>query len=244
MFESRAFLSDLPVTLVTGYLGSGKTTYINERLSDANGVRYAVMVNDFGELNIDAELIAASTERTISLTNGCVCCSLADDMDAAMEQVQQLAHELDWVLFEASGVADPERIKTKIEARPGFALREFLTIIDVTRIKSLAKDKYIGQHIKRQLQLTHPSTPDSTNVQGIEYGTRLSKTDLLSAAAIADVQSWLAHFNSNNESDCDDAGKSDGMPRFFTRTVEKTGFLNREILSRLDVGDGAEVDIP
>ena len=53
MFESRAFLSDLPVTLVTGYLGSGKTTYINERLSDAHGVRYAVMVNDFGELNID-----------------------------------------------------------------------------------------------------------------------------------------------------------------------------------------------
>ena len=229
MFESRAFLSDLPVTLVTGYLGSGKTTYINERLSDAHGVRYAVMVNDFGELNIDAELIAASTERTISLTNGCVCCSLADDMDAAMEQVQQLAHELDWVLFEASGVADPERIKTKIEARPGFALREFLTIIDVTRIKSLAQDKYIGQHIKRQLQLTHPSTPDSTNVQDIEYGTRLSKTDLLSAAAIADVQSWLAHFNSNNESDCDDARKSDGMPRFFTRTVEKTGFLNRKI---------------
>ncbi|MDG1834202.1 MAG: GTP-binding protein, partial [Pseudomonadales bacterium] len=49
MFKSRAFLSDLPVTLVTGYLGSGKTTYINERLSDAHGVRYAVMVNDFGE---------------------------------------------------------------------------------------------------------------------------------------------------------------------------------------------------
>ena len=232
MFESQAFLSDLPVTLVTGYLGSGKTTYINERLSDANGVRYAVMVNDFGELNIDAELIAASTERTISLTNGCVCCSLADDMDAAMEQVQELAHELDWVLFEASGVADPERIKTKIEARPGFALKEFLTIIDVTRIKSLAKDKYIGQHIKRQLQLTHPSTSDSTNVQGIEYGTRLSKTDLLSAAAIADVQSWLTSFNLNNQPDCDNAKKSDGVPKFFTRTVEKTGFLNRKMLER------------
>ena len=111
MFESRAFLSDLPVTLVTGYLGSGKTTYINERLSDAHGVRYAVMVNDFGELNIDAELIAASTERTISLTNGCVCCSLADDMDAAMEQVQQLAQELE----QEEEVITPQRLFLKLQ---------------------------------------------------------------------------------------------------------------------------------
>ncbi len=66
MSDSVAFLSDLPVTLVTGYLGSGKTTYINERLENADGVRYAVMVNDFGELNIDAELIKASTEKTLA----------------------------------------------------------------------------------------------------------------------------------------------------------------------------------
>ena len=72
---------DLPVTLITGYLGSGKTTFINQRLLNADGVRYAVLVNDFGELNIDAELIKTSTERTISMINGCVCCSLAADMD-------------------------------------------------------------------------------------------------------------------------------------------------------------------
>ncbi len=232
MSDSVAFLSDLPVTLVTGYLGSGKTTYINERLENADGVRYAVMVNDFGELNIDAELIKASTEKTISLTNVCVCCSLADDMDTAMEQVQQLAQDLDWVLFEASGVADPERIKTKIEARPGFALKEFLTLIDVTRIKSLVKDKYIGQHIKRQLQLTNPSAREASRAHEISYGMRLSKTDLLSTAAITEIRAWLADFNLNSKTSCDAATMNDGLPSFFTRTIEKTGLLNRGVLER------------
>ena len=241
MVNSPNLLSDLPVTLVTGYLGSGKTTYINQRLANAEGVRYAVMVNDFGELNIDAELIAASTEKTISLTNGCVCCSLADDMDAAMEQVQQLRSELDWVLFEASGVADPERIKTKIEARPGFALQEFLTLIDVTRIKTLVKDKFIGQHIRRQLQLLRPSTTESANSQIIEYGARLTKTDLVSEAVLSGTQTWLAEFQVDDKYNRDTSCGNSGLPQFYTRIVESTTPLNRGALEHWLSTLGSEI---
>ena len=216
MPESQYMLSELPVTLVTGYLGSGKTTFINQRLLNAKGLRYAVLVNDFGELNIDAELIATATDKTISLTNGCVCCSIADDMDAAMEQVQQLGHEIDWVLFEASGVADPERIRTRIEARPGFTLEEFLTLIDVTRIKSLVNDKFVGQHIRRQLQLSHRKNESQSNSHLIEFGTRLTKSDLISETELSDIKTWVMTFNN----DRDQTSISTGLPNFFTSTVE------------------------
>ena len=70
-------MHDLPLTLVGGYLGSGKTTWINARLAAAGGVRFAVMVNDFGDLNVDAALIADQGAHTVELTNGCVCCSIS-----------------------------------------------------------------------------------------------------------------------------------------------------------------------
>ena len=93
---------DLPVTVIAGYLGSGKTRYINQRLNQANGVRYAVLVNDFGELEIDVNLIQSRNTMSISLVNGCVCCSFANDMNKALEEVSSMQHNLDWVLLEAT----------------------------------------------------------------------------------------------------------------------------------------------
>lgn len=221
---SAANLANLPVTLVTGYLGSGKTTFINQRLKHAEGVRYAVLVNDFGELNIDAELIEAETGNTISLTNGCVCCSLADDMGAALEQVQQMSHMLDWVLFEASGVADPERIRTKIEARPGFELKEFLTLVDTTRIRKLVNDKFVGQHIRRQLQLCEPAHNRTDDIGAVKYCTQLTKTDLISETELAEIRTWLMTFDSKPKQDVDQRRSypSSELPQFFTRVIESS----------------------
>ena len=87
---SNVQVPQLPVTVLAGFLGSGKTTLLNRVLSAAEGRRIMVLVNDFGEINIDAELITQHDGETLSLSNGCVCCSIADDLGAALERVLSL----------------------------------------------------------------------------------------------------------------------------------------------------------
>lgn len=99
-----------PVLVVTGYLGAGKTTLINSMLAQANGRRIAAVVNDFGSINIDEELIQASSESVIGLSNGCICCTMQGDLLRTLKLL--LAHDPapDHIVIEASGVADPSGI--------------------------------------------------------------------------------------------------------------------------------------
>jgi G3E family GTPase len=96
----------IPITIVSGFLGAGKTTLVNQLLASASE-RLAVMVNDFAALNIDAELIRTSEPDRIALTNGCVCCTLRDDLVAAALQLAALDPPPDRIVLETSGVADP-----------------------------------------------------------------------------------------------------------------------------------------
>jgi G3E family GTPase len=100
----------VPVTLLVGFLGSGKTTLLNRILNGEHGLRVGVLVNDFGAINIDAELIEGVEENMISLTNGCVCCEIRDDLVISLEQLLMREEEIDYVILEASGVADPDGI--------------------------------------------------------------------------------------------------------------------------------------
>ena len=100
----------VPVTLLTGFLGSGKTTLLNRILNGQHGLRVGVLVNDFGAINIDAQLVDGVEENTISLTNGCVCCEIRDDLVNSLEQLLTREEFIDYVILEASGVADPEGI--------------------------------------------------------------------------------------------------------------------------------------
>ena len=100
----------VPVLLVTGFLGAGKTTVVNQLLTQAEGRRIAAVVNDFGAINIDAELIAGATDGVISLANGCICCSLEGDLLRTLATLLRRAPRPEYIVIETSGVADPADI--------------------------------------------------------------------------------------------------------------------------------------
>ncbi|WP_372500900.1 GTP-binding protein (plasmid) [Tistrella mobilis] len=100
----------VPVLVVTGYLGAGKTTLINRLLADAGGRRIAAIVNDFGAINIDEELIRARTDTVVGLANGCVCCTLQGDLLRTLKLLLARDPSPDHIIVEASGVADPAGI--------------------------------------------------------------------------------------------------------------------------------------
>jgi G3E family GTPase len=97
----------IPILLVTGFLGAGKTTVVNQVLAHADGKRIAAVVNDFGAINIDAELIAGASNGVVSLANGCICCSLEGDLLRTLAGILRRDPRPDYVVIETSGVADP-----------------------------------------------------------------------------------------------------------------------------------------
>ncbi len=100
----------VPLTVLTGFLGAGKTTLLNRILNGSHGLRIAVLVNDFGSINIDADLVVGIESDVISLANGCVCCSIRTDLLEAITNVLDRPERPEYVLLEASGVADPAGI--------------------------------------------------------------------------------------------------------------------------------------
>ena len=142
---------DIPVLLLTGYLGSGKTTLVNNILSNTKGIRFAVIVNDIGEVNIDADLIqkggvvGTQDDSLVALQNGCICCTLRTDL---IEQVFELmkSGKFDYIVIEASGICEPEPIAQTICSIPtlGGAYTKYgicrmdsiVTVVDALRMQS------------------------------------------------------------------------------------------------------------
>lgn len=100
----------VPILLVTGFLGAGKTTVVNHLLAHAEGRRIAAVVNDFGAINIDAELIAGASDGVVSLANGCICCSLEGDLLRTLSALLRRDPRPEYIVIETSGVADPADI--------------------------------------------------------------------------------------------------------------------------------------
>ncbi len=125
--------SPIPVTLLTGFLGSGKTTLLNRILSADHGLRVAVLVNDFGAVNIDTQLVVGVEGETISLANGCICCTIRDDLLQAVLGVIARPERPEYIVIEASGVSDPESVALTFmlpELRQHLFVDSILTVVD------------------------------------------------------------------------------------------------------------------
>ena len=143
--EPRAF------TVIGGFLGAGKTTLVNHILRQSRGVRYAVLVNDFGAINIDAGLIASHDGQTMALTNGCICCSLSDGFITTMLGLMQAPERFDHVIIEASGVSEPDRIMDFARLDPMLTPDAILVLTDACSLEARLTDAYVGQVVARQI---------------------------------------------------------------------------------------------
>lgn len=167
----------LPITMIGGPLGAGKTTLINSILDGAVGTRIAVLVNDVGSVGIDAALIASVTDGVIELSNGCVCCSISEGLGPALDQVRARADRIDAVVLELSGVAKPRVVPWA--ATSGFSLASILVCVDVERIEQQRHDRWMSDTITDQLAAADLFV--------------LTKTDLVEPARLASVTDDLTN---------------------------------------------------
>jgi G3E family GTPase len=140
----------VPLTFVAGYLGAGKTTLINELLASATRP-IAVLVNDVGEINIDARLIRRRHGDTIELTDGCVCCSLSEGFGAAFDQLRSREVPPEHVVIELSGIADPSRVLPWSRSA-GFRLDGVVTVVDVAHFSERLAHEVSGPAVVNQLK--------------------------------------------------------------------------------------------
>ncbi len=138
MAEIQDFKEPIPVTIISGFLGAGKTSLLNHILNADHGLRVAVLVNDFGEVNIDAGLISGvSGESTINLSNGCICCSIRGDLLEAVVELIQSPDSPEYIVLETSGVSDPLAVSLTFlarELRLSVRVDSMLTVVDSEQI--------------------------------------------------------------------------------------------------------------
>lgn len=141
----------IPMTVVGGFLGAGKTTFLNSLLAKG-GARYAVLVNDFGAINVDASLIARHDGTTMALTNGCVCCSIGGGFIEVLGGLLDDAAAFDHIVIEASGVGDPWRIAEIALVEPDLRLDAVMVLADASRIEMLLADPRVGATVRSQFE--------------------------------------------------------------------------------------------
>jgi G3E family GTPase len=123
----------LPVTIITGFLGSGKTTLLNHILTNQDGIKTAVLVNEFGEIGIDNELIISTEDNMIALNNGCICCTINNNLLDAVYQVLERSEKMDYLVVETTGLADPLPVALTFlgtELRDMTRLDSIVTVVD------------------------------------------------------------------------------------------------------------------
>ncbi len=173
----------LPVTIITGFLGSGKTTLLNHILTNQAGIKTAVLVNEFGEIGIDNELIVSTDESMVELNNGCICCTINEDLVNAVYKILEREEKIDYLVVETTGLADPLPVALTFlgtELRDMTRLDSIVTMVDCA---NFSLDLFNSEAAQSQIQygdvivLNKTDLVDEADVDALEIRLKDMKKD-------------------------------------------------------------------
>jgi G3E family GTPase len=177
-----ATLDKIPVTVLTGYLGAGKTTLLNRILSEPHGKRYAVIVNEFGEIGIDNELVVGADEEVFEMNNGCICCTVRGDLIRIIEGLMRRKGKFDAIIVETTGLADPAPV-----AQTFFVDEDVRGAARLDAVVTVADAKWLSQRLR--------DAPEAKNQIAFADVIIINKTDLVSPAELREVEARIRAIN-------------------------------------------------
>ncbi|MBX3529587.1 MAG: GTP-binding protein [Rhizobiaceae bacterium] len=211
----------LPILLVTGFLGAGKTTLINRILAETDGRRIAAVVNDFGSINIDEALIAERTDTVIGLANGCICCSLQGDLLRTLKLLVSRPQPLDNIVIEASGVADPHGIVEALADPELWAHARLSGVVAVADAQDLTDDPARFDDPLWAAQIACADFVTLVKTAGLDAARLRSRLAAATGAALIETDDELLPLEVLLDSDLDSRAKGprtavDAASRFVT----------------------------
>jgi len=172
----------IPVTVLTGYLGAGKTTLLNRILTENHGKKYAVIVNEFGEIGIDNDLVVGADEEVFEMNNGCICCTVRGDLIRIIEGLMRRKGKFDAIIVETTGLADPAPV-----AQTFFVDQDVQEQARLDAVVTVADAKWLLDRLK--------DAPEAKNQIAFADVILLNKTDLVTAEQLAEVEGRIRAIN-------------------------------------------------
>src|SRR5947209_13545178 len=180
--SGAAMNEKIPVTVLTGYLGAGKTTLLNRILSEDHGRKFAVIVNEFGEIGIDNDLVVGADEEVFEMNNGCICCTVRGDLVRILEGLMKRKGKFDAIIVETTGLADPAPV-----AQTFFVDEDVQKNARLDAVVTVADAKWLSDRLK--------DAPEAKNQIAFADVIVLNKTDLVTKAQLAEVEARIRGIN-------------------------------------------------